>query len=180
MSQPSMRAILISGIPGAGKTTVARALAERLPVAASIEGDVLSFDFIRSGLPAPEDEQGWSQLMGLRRRQICLLADSYAEAGVLPVIDDVVTNPLVLDLYRKFLLLRPLLFVALVPRVEVVRRRDAGRDKHVFERWAHLDGELRSSLADVGLHIDSSDLTVDETVQAILSGIEQAKVLDDD
>jgi adenylate kinase family enzyme len=37
---------LINGIPGAGKTTTARALAARFPRGVHIEGDILQ-DFIR-------------------------------------------------------------------------------------------------------------------------------------
>ena len=169
-----MLAVLVSGIPGSGKTTVSRTVAGRLPKAAHIEGDVLSFDFVVSGLPAPEDADDWAALMELRRRQICLLADSYAEAGFVPVIDDVVTNPVVLNLYRRYLALRPIAFVVLTPRLEVVRSRDAGRDKHVFERWAHLDAELRATLGGCGVSIDSSDLTPDETAAEVLGRLDEA------
>lgn len=168
---------MVSGIPGAGKTTVSGLLARRLPRAVHIEGDVLSFDFVVSGLPQPDDHDEWSALMDLRRRQICLLADSYADAGFLPVIDDVVTNPSVLAMYERYLELRPLSFISLVPDVGVVRDRDAARDKQVFETWAHLDIELRSTMLEYGIHIDSSSLTADATVDEILARLPGAVVL---
>jgi predicted kinase len=172
-----VQAILVSGIPGAGKTTVSRLLARRLPKAVHIEGDVLSFEFVVSGLPLPEDDAEWSALMDLRRRQICWLADSYADAGFVPVIDDVVTHPSVLALYEQHLQLRPMSFVALVPDLDVVRSRDAARDKHVFEAWAHLDTELRHTLRGRGLHIDSSSLSAEATVDQILERLPEAVIL---
>ncbi|MBA2463263.1 MAG: AAA family ATPase [Actinobacteria bacterium] len=47
--------VLISGVPGAGKTTVARLLAQRLPLAAHIEADEIQ-NLIVSGGPASPGE----------------------------------------------------------------------------------------------------------------------------
>lgn len=57
----------------------------------------------------------------------------------------------------------------LAPRLDIVRDRDAQRDEHFFEVWSHLDPLMRSSLAGVGLWIDSSDLTAKEAVDAIVA-----------
>ncbi len=163
-----MRAYLISGIPGAGKTTVSRALAERLVgPAVHIEGDVLSFDFVAKGVAEPSDSVQWADQMRLRRKNIRLLADSYAEEGFSTVIDDVVVSRAAFGEYDALLAVRPT-FVVLSPSLDVVRARDKARDKHVFEMWNHLEAEMRAELTGIGNWIDSSDLSVGETVDRIL------------
>lgn len=159
---------LVSGIPGAGKTTVSRALASRLgPQAVAIEGDVLSFDFVVRGLADPADAANWDPQMELRRRNICLLANSFADEGFHVVIDDVVVSRAALAAYDA--LSCPAQLVVLAPTLDVVSRRDAERHKQVFDMWNHLDAELRAELVGIGLWIDSSTLSVDETVDAILA-----------
>lgn len=176
-SQP-VEAFLVSGVPGAGKSTTSKALAERFPRAAHVEGDVLSFEFVVSGLAAPlgegADRDEWSRQMVLRRRNMCMLADSYAEHGFVPILDDVVTSRSELDLHLQLLQARPLHLVVLAPRVEVAAARDAGREKQVFEVWRHLDGELRANLEGAGLWIDTSAMSVEEAVDEILRRRDEA------
>ena len=160
---------LISGIPGAGKTTVSRALAMRFDRAVHLEGDLIGHAFIVSGLvPAdgqPADEA--QRQLDLRRENIRMLARSFCDAGFVTVIDDVVVSPKLLEYYEA---IGPIRFVQLCPRPDVVEARDAARDKQFFHVFKHLE-EQRSMWPEPrpGLWLDSSDLTVDGTVTAILS-----------
>jgi gluconate kinase len=170
--------IIISGVPGSGKTTVARHLAARFDRAAHVEGDLVGHHFVVSGLVPPQGppiEEANRQLE-LRRRNVCLLADSFADAGFVPVVDDVVVSAGVLELYLAMLRTRPLRLVQLTPTIDVIQRRDAERDKHVFDLWKHLDDELHERMPRVGLWLDTSELTEEKTVDVILDGLDRAVV----
>jgi adenylylsulfate kinase-like enzyme len=161
---------LVTGIPGSGKTTVARLLAQRLERTAHIEGDRLA-EWVVAGrvLPGGELAEEAERQTELCIRNQCLLARSYAEAGIIPVIDYVIPNQYRLAAYRNYLAGGRLHLVVVAPRPEVALARDRKREeKHVGDRWAHLDAEMRAELAGTGLWLDSSELTAQETAAAIL------------
>ena len=87
-----LTAFLVTGLPGSGKTTVSRALAQRFPRSVHIDGDVLSFDFVVRGLPDPfgddEDRLEWDRQNALRAKHMCMLAKSFHDAGFVVVLDD--------------------------------------------------------------------------------------------
>jgi hypothetical protein len=79
----------------------------------------------------------------------------------------------VLDVYLGLLPQWPLAFIQLAPSLEVVRRRDAGRDKSVFEIWGHLDADLRA-MPRAGLWLETDTDTPDQTVDRIMGSLDAA------
>ncbi|WP_069883627.1 AAA family ATPase [Streptomyces luteocolor] len=168
--EPAPHVFLVVGIPGSGKSSVSAGLARRFPRGAHIEGDHLQ-DLIVSGgrLPTPEgDEEADRQLL-LRARNASVLARSFHAGGVVPVIDDVVVRRAHLEFYREHLKDLPLRLIVLAPSVQVVSGRLAARDKVLPVDWSFLDEALRAELAGEGEWYDTSALTLDETVDAVLA-----------
>lgn len=170
--------VLITGVMAAGKSTVAQALAERLPRAAHVRGDVFR-RMIVSGREEYEPGgggEGEAQLR-LRYRLSAATADAYAEAGFTAVVQDVVLGA-ELAAYVRLVRTRPLHVVVLAPSPAAVAAREAGRAKTGYGAWTveDLDGAMRARTPRIGLWVDSSELTVGETVEAIVAGRERARV----
>jgi adenylylsulfate kinase-like enzyme len=166
---------LLTGIPGSGKSTVARALAARFDRAAHLDGEALWAQILAGREhPGPTLEGEAERQYELTIRNQCLLARSYVEAGFVPLIEYVVVTRHHLDAYRNYLAGGRLRLVVLAPGLEVVRARDAGRGGKTGDRFDHLDATLRAELAGTGLWVDTSELDVAATVEAILERRDEA------
>ncbi|MGW0979383.1 AAA family ATPase [Streptomyces xiamenensis] len=174
--------VLITGIMAAGKSTVAQLLAERLPRAAHVRGDVFRRMIVsgREEMRPGEAAEARAQLE-LRHRLSALVADEYAREGWTAIVQDIVLGE-DLTRYLARLRTRPVYVVVLAPSPESVHRREAGRAKNGYGPgpWTVevLDRGLRAETPPIGLWLDSSDLTPEETVTAILDGLDAARVLD--
>src|SRR5436305_15038053 len=95
---------LVTGIPGAGKSTVAGLLAATMPRSAHVEGDRLS-EMVVGGVvwPGHEPRDESIRQIKLSERHQCTLARSFAEAGFVPVIDYVVVTRNGVEDYRRML-----------------------------------------------------------------------------
>ncbi|WP_259275852.1 AAA family ATPase [Micromonospora chalcea] len=163
--------VLISGIMAAGKSTVAEALARRLPRAVHLRGDVFRRMIVsgRADMTAEPTDEALRQLR-LRYDLAASTADRYAAAGFTVVLQDVVLGadlPAMVGRIRH----RPLAVVVLAPRAEVVAARERDRPKTGYGDWpvADLDAGFRADTPRIGLWLDTSDQTPEETVAEILA-----------
>ncbi len=170
MTLDARRALfVVSGMQGAGKTTVAGLLARRFERGAHVSADTLH-KMIVSGLvwksqrgPEPEAD---AQLR-LRLHNMCLLGLSFVEAGFTAVLDDIIIGERVGHL-REELAGRRFIFVMLTPSLDAVRQREAGRGTALHEQWGWMDEEIRAGTPRIGLWIDSSGQAAEETVDEIM------------
>jgi len=163
--------VLVTGIPAAGKSTVADRLARRFPRGVHVRGDAFRRMIVagRRDMTASPTEEARRQLR-LRYRLGAATADAYHEAGFAVVVQDVVLGPALAD-YAGSLRSRPLVVVVLAPRSDVVAAREAGRPKTAYDgpdRIAELDAALREETPRLGLWLDTSGLGPDATVDEIV------------
>ncbi|MER6606696.1 AAA family ATPase [Streptomyces sp. NPDC000927] len=178
--EPGQAVILITGVMASGKSTVAQALAERLPRAVHVRGDVFRRMVVsgRAEMVPGAYEEATAQLR-LRYRLSAMTADAYAEEGWTAVVQDVVVGE-ELNTYLDFVRTRPLYVVVLAPEARAVAEREAGRAKSGYGAgWTveALDRVLREETPRVGLWLDTTGWTVEQTVDAVLAGLERGQVV---
>jgi predicted kinase len=172
--------VLVTGIPAAGKSTVADRLARRFPRGVHVRGDVFRRMVVagRHEMTAAPTDEARRQLR-LRYRLGAATADAYHVAGFAVVLQDVVLGPALAD-YVGSLRSRPLVVVVLAPRPDVVAAREAGRPKTAYDgpdRIAELDAALRVGTPRLGLWLDTSALDPDATVGEIVRrGLDEGAV----
>lgn len=173
----SRRAIfVISGTQGAGKTTVASLLARRFDRGVHVSADTLQ-KMIVSGrewpvssqktINTPEFEDEAVRQLRLRLHNMCLLGRSFYEAGFTAVLDDIVVGWRIDDL-REDLAGVDFMFVMLTPDKATVRDRERQRGSALWREWEWLTGDVLAAAPGIGLWLDSSQQSADETVDEIM------------
>jgi chloramphenicol 3-O-phosphotransferase len=176
LQMPSV--ILITGIMASGKSTVAQAVAERLPKSVHLRGDVFRRMIVNGRIEMEPDagEEALEQLR-LRYRLAASAAETYCAAGFTVVYQDVIIGPMlaeVVDMLAGW----PLYVVVLCPSPDTAAQRDAARHKVAYRGWTPdaLDSLLRETTPPIGLWLDTSSQTVEETVESIVGRLTEAVV----
>lgn len=119
--------LVVSGPPGAGKSTVASLLADRLSPSALVEGDEF-FRFLRAGMIDPWLTAAQEQNEGITRIQASVAAQ-YRDSGYHTVFDGVL-GPWFLDAFRASA--GAFDYAVLLPPVETCLDRIQTRVGHRF------------------------------------------------
>lgn len=172
--------VVVTGIMGAGKSTVAQRLAESLPSAVHVRGDLFRRMIVtgRAEMVPGAGRDALSQLR-LRYALAAQAVDGYARAGFSAVYQDIILGDDLAAIAHR-IQSRPLFMVVLAPRAEVALARAAARSKATgYGEWTAegLDQLLRSTPR-LGLWLDTSDQTADETADEIRKRAEEARLGD--
>lgn len=119
-------------------------------------------------LGEPADEA--ARQVELLHRNLCALANNFADAGFTPVIDAVIASREKLDVILDLLAPRDVLFVVLTPGIDACKHRNTLRDpreRFDFDGYEALDADMKRELGDVGWWFDTSDLTPEQTADRI-------------
>jgi predicted kinase len=167
--------VIVSGMPGAGKTTVTSLAGRLLPRAARVSGDdvnrmVCSGYVWFMGKPAHEalrqDE--------LCNRNMCSLANNFIDFGFTVLMDTVVADRAELDFFLALLAPRPVRLVILAPGVDACRERNRNRDREEqfdFDGYDRLDADMRREFADCAWWFDTVALTPEKTAEQFVQGV---------
>jgi adenylylsulfate kinase-like enzyme len=162
--------LFINGAPGAGKTTIARMIAQESPRSAHINGDEIHNLMIGGRLhpPAkPEDEV--ERQLKLRFRNMALLADSFFQSGIFPILETCISTHEYLDYLISRIISRPIAMVILAPPAVVMLERDKRRsEKTVAHLHTDKYDEMYNELHTMGLWMDNGNMTPEQTKNEIL------------
>ncbi len=171
--------ILVTGIMASGKSTVAQLLSERFEKSVHLRGDIFRRMIVKNRKEVqPNAGKDEMDQLRLRYRLAAQSADAYFQAGFTVVVQDVVIGPMLND-FISFIQSRPFYVVVLCPNSSVVTQRENARLKKGYGAWTveELDSLLRNETPRIGMWLDSSELTPEETVNEIITRLQDEAIL---
>ena len=165
--------VIVTGMPGAGKTTVTSLVADALPRGAQVGGDAVNA-MIRGGyvwfMGSPTQEA--LRQDELCNRNMCGLANNFVDFGFTVLMDTVLADRSELDFFIALMSPRPVRLVVLDPGIDVCQARNAGRDpadRFEFDGYVRLEADMRREFGDIGWWLDTAALTAEQTADKMVA-----------
>ena len=168
--------VIVTGMPGAGKTTITDLVARRLPRAAQVVGDTVNI-MVRSGfvwfMGKPTEEA--LRQDELCNRNMCCLANNFIDFGFTVLMDTVLADRAELDFFIALMSPRPVRLVVLAPGIETCRYRNARRnpeEQFEFDGYERLEADMERAFGDIGWWLDTSAITAERTADRLVAEME--------
>lgn len=177
------RVVIVTGMQAAGKTTVGPLLASRLtPPAGALDGDIF-YRMIKHGAGhvdmSPERHPEAVRQVRLRYEAAAIVAQHYVDNGFDFVYTDIILGSNV-NAWMESISNAERHLVVLNPSAAVIAEREIDRGgANSYRDWQKPGMDLVLAIASMqeelgdtprrGLWLDSSDLSIEETVEAILA-----------
>jgi predicted kinase len=164
--------VIVSGMPGAGKSTVSDLAARLMPKAAQVKGDdvnqmILSGGVWFMGEPRAEALRQYE----LCKRNMCAPANNFIDFGFTVFMDTVVQDRAMLDLLLALMSPRPVRLVILAPGVVVCQQRNAARhpdEQFAFDGYEHLEADMKRELGDLAWWFDTSAISTEASAEQLV------------
>jgi predicted kinase len=171
---------VISGVSASGKSTVGQLLAKRFDRGVCVPGDAIRAMMVSGRVDVRPDagEEALRQL-ALRYAGALSVANVFLNGGFDVVVEDVIIGPILRD-FLSLVQVPEFHLVFLDPDAAAIERRERERDRIAYGpgRWSvgGLQAVLRQQTERIGLWLDTTEQTAEETVEAILADLGASRV----